>query len=193
MLVEANENPSQVPSSAKDGPERPQLLSSGTNLEYSIPVEQPLILQREESNDGEDSATPWHTTANLEQQQPGLAQPSVSFEILDQYNSDLYQQRVTSMISDLSSAVLCNSYVAEIPLLKLPRGGHNNKSSTVSHGSSGGFRGPDESSPVRYTSGHHAAIPSPSNFSISSVDDLQCLGIKPTIQSAQLLQACKQM
>ncbi|KAE9378250.1 hypothetical protein N431DRAFT_366674 [Stipitochalara longipes BDJ] len=134
----------------------------------------------------------WRNTADIEQQlvrtRPGLTQPSVSFEALDQFSSENYQQLVTSMISDLSSAVLGNSHVAEIPLLKLSTGGCDNKSSRVFQESSGSLWEPVENSLSKHTSRQRAAVPSPSNFSISAVEPLHYLGIAPTVQSAQLLQ-----
>src|ERR1700753_3934627 len=42
-----------------------------------------------------------------------LELPHVSFETLDQFSSEKYQQLVTTMISDLSTAVLRESFVAE--------------------------------------------------------------------------------
>jgi hypothetical protein len=94
------------------------------------------------------------------------------------------------MVADLSSAVLRDSFVAEAPFLKLSKGGENRPTPVLrGHPREHGESGQDDY--LKRDAVHRHALLSPSNFSISSVDPLHYLGITPTVQSAQLLQACK--
>jgi len=113
----------------------------------------------------------------------------VSVETLHQFGPKAYQDLLTSMVSQISSSVLAGSGNSSAAFL-----GSSNKTrnepppifydrlSLYRRSASGT---PDQPSP------YHDVIPSPHDMKISSVDPLHFLGITPTIQSSELLQACK--
>jgi hypothetical protein len=109
--------------------------------------------------------------------EPELEQTSLSIESLDQFDTGDYQQLQSTMVSQISSAVLRGSGVSEVPFLGKLRG-----KITLPRLTQGVFSKDDLQS---------SSVPPPSHFSISSVDPLHYLGITPTVQSAELLQACK--
>jgi len=111
----------------------------------------------------------------------------VSVETLHQFGPKAYQDLLTSMVSQISSSVLAGSGNSSAAFL-----GSSNKTrnepppifydrlSLYRRSASGT---PDQPSP------YHDVIPSPHDMKISSVDPLHFLGITPTIQSSELLQA----
>ena len=161
--------------------------------EYRTPREPLPHFSGNEANNGRNS---WsrRTTPEVQQEfiynEPELEQPSISIETLEQFSSEDYQQLLTAMVSRISSAVLSESVVSAVPFLEDSRGGKNRASQLVQ----GGFSRDAETLPILRCEDNfyqRCSVPRPSNFSISSVDPLHFLGITPTVQSAELLQACK--
>lgn len=112
---------------------------------------------------------------------------SVSVETLDQFGPKAYQELLTSMVSQISSSVLAGPLKSTAAFL-----GSSNKTRTelpsISYDRLSLYRRsasgtPDQRSP------HHDFVPSPHDMNISSVDPLHFLGITPTVQSSELLQA----
>ncbi|KAK0108232.1 hypothetical protein ONS95_003052 [Cadophora gregata] len=112
---------------------------------------------------------------------------SVSVETLDQFGPNTYQDLLSSMVSQISSSVLADPANSNAAVL-----GSSNKTRTelpaISYDrlslyprSPSGT--PDQRSP------HFDLVPSPHDMNISSVDPLHFLGITPTVQSSELLQA----
>ncbi len=136
----------------------------------------------------------WHKTTEVEKKfihsEQGFELPHVSFETLEKFSSENYQQLVTTMVSELSSAVLRESFVPGTPFLKLSSGGANRSP----RGLQGDSRDRDQSNENGYFKTYflqNGTLPPPSHFSISAIEPLHYLGITPTLQSAELLQACK--
>jgi hypothetical protein len=158
--------------------------------EYGTSREPSLQFSGNESNiEGHDSWS-WRITPEVQQEfihnEPELEQPSVSMETLEQFSSEDYQQLLTTMVSQIPSAVLNGPELSDSRFLEDSRGGEN-KSPQLIQGEFIKDEKPGQIVQFKHTS----AIPRPSNFSISSVDPLHFLGITPTVQSAELLQACK--
>jgi hypothetical protein len=149
---------------------------------------EPAFTIANQSNDEEQNTSSGGIKPDVEQSE--LESPHVSFETLDQFSSEKYQQLVTNMVSDLSSAVLRESFVAEAPFLKMSKGGEN-RSPRLPQRNSEDFDASNENPYFKNNSLQRGGIPTPSHFSISAVEPLHYLGITPTVQSAELLQACK--
>ena len=114
---------------------------------------------------------------------------SVSVETLHQFGPIAYQDLLTSMVSQISSSVLAGSESSNAAFLGL-----SNRTRTepppISYDRLSLYRRsasgtPDQRSPYR------DVIPSPHDMKISSVDPLHFLGVTPTVQSSELLQACE--
>jgi hypothetical protein len=158
--------------------------------EYVTPRESLLYPSGTESNtQGRDSWS-WRITPDVQQEfihnEAELEQPSVSIETLDQFSPEDYQKLLTTMVSQISSAVLNESELSGGRFLEDSRGGENKSPQLLQ----GQFSKDEKSSQVVQFK-DATTIPRPSNFSITSVDPLHFLGITPTVQSAELLQACK--
>ncbi|PVH85216.1 hypothetical protein DL98DRAFT_651089 [Cadophora sp. DSE1049] len=115
-------------------------------------------------------------------------QLSVSVETLDQFGPKAYQELLTSMVSQISSSVLVDPLNSNAAFL----GSSSNKTKTelpsISYDRLSLYRRSASGTPD-HLSPHHDFVPSPHDINISSVDPLHFLGITPTVQSSELLQA----
>jgi hypothetical protein len=191
--AQVNESKREISNPSKDQAEIPewqflQVHESGTSTKADF------AFGSNQVNYEEDKTLSCPLTQEVEEpfvyEKSELELPHVSFDTLEQFSSENYQQLVTTMISHLSTAVLGESFAAEALLPKMSKRGESRLPSFL-QSNSRGYRQPKENPHFRSNSLQCRAVPPPSHFSISAVEPLHFLGITPTVQSAELLQVCK--
>lgn len=186
-----------ISSSSQDQREVPEPQPYAASLQtpnYATSIERDFTFSSHQRIDEASSSWLWRITPEIEQpfinSVPEPDQPSISIDTLEKFGSNEYQTLITKMVSEFSSAAPRDSFLSEIPFLRQSKGGEN-KSPRILQSTCGENGESNEKSYLGHDTLQHAAIPPPSNFSISVVDPLHYLGITPTVQSAELLQGCK--
>ncbi|KAG4440173.1 hypothetical protein IFR05_004318 [Cadophora sp. M221] len=113
---------------------------------------------------------------------------SVSMETLEQFDPNSYQNLLSTMVSRISSRVLAGSADSNAAFLGLSNETRTQLPS-ISYEQLSSYRNSATFALESRRSPQHDLVPPPDNFSISSVDPLHFLGITPTVQSSELLQA----
>ncbi len=189
-----NRSESNIPN-FKDAPEVQSPLGLLQAQEYGTPSAQVLYSSGKKRNNKHTNDSSSYINAEAQQDlihsEPELGQPSLAIETLDKFNAEDYQQLLTTMVSQISSAVLSGSAVSEVPFLEKSRGRKNRSSQLFQPTLSGDEESGQVVRPFNQRLQQRHALSPPGNFSISSVDPLHYLGITATARSAELLQACK--
>jgi hypothetical protein len=120
----------------------------------------------------------------------GSKQVTVSVETLDTFDPGTYQRLLNNMVSRISKDVRSGRIDTNISLFGEPKERHPPATDLIRTQTL-------LQSPSEIISSSHRSmmsledIESPSTFSISVADPLHFLGVTPTNQSGELLQACK--